>query len=60
LPGEIDVDAARAARDEADAALRATPDDDERAEALRIAELRLEVATGTVGARGTGPAAAAH
>jgi F-type H+-transporting ATPase subunit epsilon len=51
LPGEIDIDAARAARDEADAALRAAPDDDERAEALRIAELRLEVATGTAGAR---------
>ena len=47
LAGEIDVDRATAAAERARAALTADPDDDEAAEALKRAEVRLAVAAGT-------------
>lgn len=47
LATEIDVDRATAAAERARAALTADPDDDEAAEALKRAEVRLAVAAGT-------------
>ena len=47
LAAEIDVDRATAAAERAREALTADPDDDEAAEALKRAEVRLAVAAGT-------------
>jgi F-type H+-transporting ATPase subunit epsilon len=44
LPEEIDVQRARAAKEQAEAELAANEDDEVAAEALARAELRLEVA----------------
>lgn len=50
LPEQIDVPRAEAARERADAARRADPEDEEAAAALARAEVRLQVARGSVGA----------